>query len=511
MSTDSEIKVIIEKQTRSITDLLNYRKRDSQYQRVVDKQVYDTWAKILTQPVVKQYLEDGDEYVGQQILDTRNYLKAMSRKDVSAKFGDTAPHLYLFWPKMFFIRNLAPKSDELFIKNGLIDEQFVSEDARGQIYHTALYVACFVGNFERVHFLLDSGASVNLDNTNFQSQPIYAAVTRTINNSSQMFHQQHIIRLLIAHDAILDRISPEGKNLLMICEAYAYRPLLETKRCAINHQDNDGITFLMKLCKEDEDWSDTITLAIKNGADPNLIDKDHSTALIHACQITDGEGQDIKIDALLKGGANPNILDEEDNLPLMIFLGYNETHDPKPDDNDDDRMHAESIIDSIETIIKAFIDAGTNMEFEHEEYGSIFTHLTEPRLIRFVYDYGGREKLLPAINTFINEENGENNNPLLKAFRKKHFDTMVVLLELGANPVQEYKGEQLIVRICRMGEDIDEEFNLQLYAILNEMLMYTELLTGPNNQLKDILENVSNNPRLSRLVNKRIKQLGISL
>lgn len=150
---------------------------------------------------------------------------------------------------------------------------------------TALYIASTNGHTEVVRLLLEVKCSLCTDSG---YTPLSAA--------SQNGHSEIVLLLLVA---IVEQYQDDG-------ETY------------VNQQDENGSTALMLA----HPHPDIVQLLLRHGANPNIQDDEHWTALMFACQ----DGYLETVEVLLVSSADPNLQNDLGET-ACILANYHGYHD----------------------------------------------------------------------------------------------------------------------------------------------------------------------------------------
>jgi ankyrin repeat protein len=148
----------------------------------------------------------------------------------------------------------------------------------GGLFGTALQAAAHSGSVEVVEMLLDHGAEINA-NTGYYGTALCAA-----SGSGHM----DVMRLLIAKKADVNITGGLFEDSALHhaaehCEVDAVRLLLENG-AYIDTRNNSGCTPLLGAASAAQnDASDTASLLLEYGANPNACDEDGGSALYRAC------------------------------------------------------------------------------------------------------------------------------------------------------------------------------------------------------------------------------------
>ena len=140
-------------------------------------------------------------------------------------------------------------------------------------YTSALIVSSEKGNYEIVKYLLESGADVNIRNSNGETALIKAAAKKNY----------RVIKLLIESGADVNVKSGNAHTALIMASTiddFNTIKLLIESGADVNAKNRYGITTLMKVSRF---WSlKDVKLLIEKGADVNAEDYDGQTAIDYA-------------------------------------------------------------------------------------------------------------------------------------------------------------------------------------------------------------------------------------
>ena len=133
-----------------------------------------------------------------------------------------------------------------------------------------------------------------------------------------------ILRYLKEHGTDINDVDSTGKTLLM--QACNYEPVIfkELIDQGANIHQKTSLSTPLAYCASKVYAHGTgpqnIQLLIERGADVNVLDAEHTPALVHIAQKAP-----LLVPAMIAAGAHPNVSDREGNTPLMVTKSYSAT------------------------------------------------------------------------------------------------------------------------------------------------------------------------------------------
>lgn len=213
------------------------------------------------------------------------------------------------------------------------------------------------------------------------------------------------------------------------------KAILEEHRKAINATDKWGETPLMKATKKSK--HSTVQLLLENGADPNVINADHKTALYYALFHPAVDGNETAL-ALLEGGADVNATLKNGGSLLHVACEKADAEaaelllqhqvDIKRVETSTGRMalHAAAALkdaDEASKMVAILLSAGAPVDAQDQEHGVTALH----EAVSAGHE-GVVQQLLDAGADLTIQDSMLRRTPLALA-RKKKKDDIVKLLE----------------------------------------------------------------------------------
>ncbi|UKZ61613.1 uncharacterized protein TrAtP1_002873 [Trichoderma atroviride] len=190
----------------------------------------------------------------------------------------------------------------------LLDNGAKVDQPGGDIWGTALQLACSEGTMEAVRFLLDHGADVNAQGGSRFGTPLQAAAWRE-NGVSWEIYCQSSLEEKISNNFTL-------QNKIQILE------LLLSKGARVNQQGGEWGSALQAACRHPN--VEVLRLLLDHGADVNASGGMNGPALTIACSVNEFEGMARSrecIQLLLGCGAHVNAQSEENGTALAAACG----------------------------------------------------------------------------------------------------------------------------------------------------------------------------------------------
>jgi uncharacterized protein len=199
----------------------------------------------------------------------------------------------------------------------------------------------------------------------------------------------------------------------------------------VDARDPDGRTALM-LAALGKDASEVKTI-LARGADPNLQDTQGDTALLLAC-----DRSTTIVRALVEGGARVNLANQQGRTPLMTAAEYSLETVRLLLERGADVSHRDAAGLSALTVAraagKADIEAALRAAGAHESLEELLHEA-----LRNGDDEAVRRLIQDGVD--VNARDTDSyETPLMTALRYRRLDSLVALLEAGADPTAEATG-----------------------------------------------------------------------
>jgi ankyrin repeat protein len=296
--------------------------------------------------------------------------------------------------------------------------------------YTPLYVAALEGHADVCKLLLDANAEVD-KHTDDGYFPLYIA--------AQEGHDE-VCRLLIQYGANVTKADKDGfTSLFLACQCgltRIIRILIEEGHANVNQCTNLGFS---PLYVASEDGSiETMELLIKSGAQVNLASNDGSTPILTAAQ----HGRIEATRLLIAHGANVNTADDQGFSPLHLAASNNgrdeicrllveagaEVNESNKDEVTPLYVASEN---GHEVICKYLLEQGADINRPTGDDCTplyIATYIGHTEIVQLFLHTKGIE---------VNKLNGNGYSPLYSAARNGHEAIVDMLIEHGANALQE--------------------------------------------------------------------------
>jgi ankyrin repeat protein len=296
--------------------------------------------------------------------------------------------------------------------------------------YTPLYIASLEGHVHVCKLLLDAKAEVDKHSDDGYF-PLYVAAQEG---------REDVCRLLIKYGANITKADNDGFTpLYLACQHgfdIALRVLIEEGHADVNQCSNEGFPPLYIASQNGH--IETMRLLIKSGAQVNLASKDGSTPILTAAQ----HGQIEATRLLIAHGGNVNTADDEGFSPLYLAASNN-GHDQicrmlveagaKPDQPNKDEVAPLYVAseNGHEAVCKYLLEQGADV---NRPTG---TGCTPLYIASYVGHSGIVQFFLNTKGIEVNKANNEGYSPLYGASRNGHESIVDMLMEHGANVLQE--------------------------------------------------------------------------
>ncbi len=324
---------------------------------------------------------------------------------------------------------------------------------------TALMHATAEGHLEIVKMLLDEGDDV--DEEEEADRLLRFAVS---NNHIE------VVQLLL--DAGVDRFVQNNLNFTALIDAadtggiQSISILIEAgAEVDAQPEGRNGDTALIRAVRAGH--ADAVRLLLDEGADPNLQNKEGTTALIVAAGHTDEVGVQL-VQMLLDAGADPNLQSVEGHTALFLAVAHHEPRIPMvelllgagadPNVQESEGITALMVASArgFVQLVKIFLDAGADPDIQDD--GGITALIAAARRFRDRHgDWNESSELgenfrgvilaLLAAGADPNAQNEKGDTPISIAVVDGDLDFIKTLLDAGADPnVQDGEGFTPLMR-----------------------------------------------------------------
>jgi len=250
--------------------------------------------------------------------------------------------------------------------------------------------ACMMDNFKMIKYFIENGININYTSENNQES--------MINYSCEMCNMK-LIKFLLDYGADSNLVDQEGHT--------PFHNFLLNSNLYINLERKDEILFY-----------DIAKYLIHHEENINMVDEfTQQTALMYACRYRNFKIVKLLIDA----GADINIIDNNHNTALTLLL----------DTNTNTYLNQEVCTSShnLYNIAKYLIDHGANVNVRTSPHQNSKTPLmlackiNQPQIVQYLIDHGAN----------INEKNDSEETSLIYAFNSYNLEIVKILVENGIN------------------------------------------------------------------------------
>lgn len=178
-----------------------------------------------------------------------------------------------------------------------------------------LMYACVNGHFEIADYLVKNGADINAQDSIGWNALMYSILGRNMDDHKR----KKLITLLIEHGADVNmKDSSKCTALMMACRSnnFMATKLLLDAGASVNEQSDTGRTALLNIKRDFIKSNPIVELLVKNGADINLQDEDGITFFMRLCEV--GDVKDIA--KMYEYVTDVNIEDWQNRTALMHAL-----------------------------------------------------------------------------------------------------------------------------------------------------------------------------------------------
>jgi len=210
---------------------------------------------------------------------------------------------------------LDPEHNNLPLAKALL-EAGAHADYSSEHGVTPLMTAVSLDQLERVHLLLDHGASPLAKDGNGQISLHHLA--------NNLGSQLEIVQLLVQRGDGVNAADNDGRTPLINCVTYGDGSVIRfllAHGASVNAQSKEGVTALMTAISAND--TDAIQLLLEHGANVNAIDSSKRSSLCEAAR----NALPAIVTLLLDHGANVDPIDMNGDTPLTACLDFGDNPD----------------------------------------------------------------------------------------------------------------------------------------------------------------------------------------